>query len=183
VQIMASAPLSLTAQERSNAIISMRELRHAAGCHTQLLASRIRSMASLGVLKVLARGSIFEITAQDEIVRCRVLNAPEIDAEEGARCAAQMHDTLTGDVLTTNSPYIGLVFDVALGPAVFGPKTRAALERVFCAAEEAGKRLAVRIGSAAIQRLQFTSLCRECAPHAASVVESDAEEQRWLHAR
>jgi len=131
-------------------------------------------------MQLLARGSNFEITAQGETVRCRVMNAPDITPEEGARCAALIHDTLASQVLTKRSPYSALVFDVQLGPAVFGPKTRASLEELFRAAERAGKLLAVRVGEAAIQRLQFSSLCRECAPTQAALVSNDSEEQAWV---
>jgi hypothetical protein len=133
-------------------------------------------------MQFLARGSNFEITAQGETVRCRVMNAPDITPEEGARCAALIHDTLSSHVLNRHSPYAGLIFDVQLGPAVFGPKTRASLEDLFRAAERAGKRVAVRVGDAAIQRLQFSSLCRECAPTQAAVVNSDSEEHAWFGA-
>jgi hypothetical protein len=131
-------------------------------------------------VKILARGSNFEITTDGRIVRCRVVNAPDIDPEEGARCARQIHDTLAGQVLTPGSPYAGLVFDVQLGPPVFGPKTRASLEELFRAAERTHKRLAIRVGSAAIQRLQFASLCRECAPTYASIADSDVVEVGWV---
>jgi len=134
-------------------------------------------------MQVLARGSNFEITAQGATVRCSVVNAPDITPEEGARCAALIHDTLSSEVFARHSPYAGLVFDVQLGPAVFGPKTRASLEELFRAAERAGKRVAVRVGDTAIQRLQFSSLCRECAPTQAAVVSTDSEEHAWFDKR
>ena len=71
---------------------------------------------------------------------------------------------LLGRVIPRDSAYVGFVFDVTQGPSVFGPKTRAALEELFRGAEANGKRVAVRVGAAAIQQLQFKSLCRECAP-------------------
>lgn len=130
----------------------------------------------------LGRGPIFEIVAAGGIVRCSVVNRPDIAAEEGARCAAEMHEILEREVLSAESRYVGLVFDVRRGPDVFGPKTRAALEKLFRKAERVGKPIAVRIGGAAIQRLQFTSLCAECAPTVSKLVGTD-EEEDWAHRR
>jgi hypothetical protein len=126
----------------------------------------------------LGRGPIFEIVATDGIVRCSVVNQPDIAPEEGARCAVEMQEILEREVLSAESRYVGLVFDVRRGPDVFGPKTRAALEQLFRKTERVGKPIAVRIGDTAIQRLQFTSLCAECAPTLGKVV-GTAEEERW----
>ena len=131
-------------------------------------------------MEVLARGAIFEITAEGGIVRLSVINKPEVDREEGARCAQLMHDTLTSRVLLVRSPYRGLVIDVRQGPEVFGPKTRASLEELFRAAESSRKRTAVRPGTSPIRRLQFASLCRECAPRQAKIVDDDQDEDEWL---
>ena len=131
-------------------------------------------------MEVLARGANFEITAERGIVRLTVVNRPEVDREEGARCAQLMHDTLASRVLLVRSPYRALVLDVRQGPEVFGPKTRASLEELFRAAESARKRTAVRPGTSPIRRLQFASLCRECAPRQAKIVDDDQDEDAWL---
>jgi len=131
-------------------------------------------------MEVLARGANFEITAERGIVRLTVINRPEVDRDEGARCAQLMHDTLTSKVLLVRSPYRGFVFDVRQGPEVFGPKTRASLEELFRAAETSRKRTAVRPGSSPIRRLQFASLCREWAPRQAKIVDDDQDENAWL---
>jgi hypothetical protein len=132
-------------------------------------------------MEVLARGANFEITAERGVVRLAVMNRPDVDRDEGARCAQLMHDTLTSRVLLTRSPYRALVIDVRQGPEVFGPKTRATLEELFRAAESARKRTAVRPGTSAIRRLQFASLCRECAPLHAKIVDDDSDESAWVH--
>lgn len=75
-----------------------------------------------------------------------------------------MREVLMDKVIPRGSPYVGFVFDVTMGPTVFGPKTRAALEEMFREAELQRTRVGVRVGAAAIQQLQFKSLCRECAP-------------------
>lgn len=118
----------------------------------------------------IAGGAIFEITELDGIVRCVMTNRPDVTAEEGARCAQQIQQACAR-VLTQKTSYKGLVFDVRNGPAVFGPKTRAQLEELFRLAERNRVPIAVQVGEAAIQRLQFSSLCRDCAPTVAAVVD------------
>jgi hypothetical protein len=128
----------------------------------------------------LARGANFEIIAEDGVVRCRVMNPSHVDRDEGARCAREMHETLVGRVLVRRSGFRALIFDVREAPEVFGPKTRSALEELFRAAEGSKMRLAVRISSSAIQRLQFSSLCRECAPQSGKLTLTDADERSWI---
>ena len=101
---------------------------------------------------ILAQGPIFEISAQDGVATCAVINRPNVSAEEGARCANQMNEVLTTLVLTPFSAYRGLLFDVRQGPPAFGPKTRAALELVFAAATGSKRKLAVLVGGSPTQR-------------------------------
>jgi hypothetical protein len=126
-------------------------------------------------LEILGSGAVFEIVADHGIVRCAIVNRDDVDPEEGARCAAEINRILS-EVLGAKSAYKGVIFDVRQGPAVFGPKTRASLEQLFQHGERAGRRSAVRLGSAAIQKLQFTSLCRENAPSMARVFENDDDD-------
>jgi hypothetical protein len=130
----------------------------------------------------LARGAIFEITAHEGVVTCQVVNRPDVGAEEGARCASLMNEVLTERVLTPISPYRGLIFDVRQGPSAFGPKTRAALEQVFAAADTYRKLIAVVVSGSPTQRLQFGNLCREKAPARSAVFDDELEAQRWLTA-
>jgi hypothetical protein len=136
--------------------------------------------ATIVLMEVLASGANFEITAERGVVRLTVVNRPEVDRDEGARCAQLIHDTLTSRVLVVRSQYRALVIDVRQGPEVFGPKTRASLEELFRAAESSRKRTAVRPGTSPIRRLQFASLCRECAPRQAKIVDDDHDENSWL---
>ena len=129
---------------------------------------------------ILAQGAIFEIRQHGEIVVCEVINRTDVSAEEGARCAALMHEALTTRVLTATSLYRGLLFDVRQGPPAFGPKTRAALERVFIAATASKRRLSVLVGGSATQRMQFGNLCQEHAPTHARVFLSETPAREWL---
>jgi hypothetical protein len=127
-------------------------------------------------LPVLAEGPIFKITGEGTLATCTVVNRADVSPEEGARCAQEMRETLMGKVIPRGSAYAGFVFDVTKGPAVFGPRTRAALEEMFREAEAQKTRIGVRVGAAAIQHLQFTSLCRECAPTQGRVFDDDKAE-------
>jgi hypothetical protein len=129
---------------------------------------------------VLARGAIFEISAQDDWVACEVVNRGDVSAEEGARCASQMNEVLVTQVLNPRSPYRGLLFDVRRGPAAFGPKTRAALEKLFVAAESSRRKLAVLVGESATQRMQFGNLSRERASDVARVFQTEFSAREWL---
>jgi hypothetical protein len=130
----------------------------------------------------LASGAIYAITEEDQIVSCAVVNRLDITPNEGAACAQQMHSFLSQSVLSDGSAYLGLIFDVREGPAVFGPQTRAALERIFRQAEQTKHALAVQVGKAAIQRLQFASLCAECAPRWSKVFDREGAAD-WVRTR
>lgn len=130
-------------------------------------------------MPVLAEGAIFKIVADGPIATCSVVNRSDVSPEEGARCAQEMREVLIGQVVARGSPYSGFVFDVTRGPAVFGPRTRASLEELFRTSETHGKRVAVHVGSAAIQKLQFKSLCRECAPTQGRVFDDEGAAVGW----
>ena len=131
---------------------------------------------------ILAHGAIFEIRQSGEIVHCEVTNRADVSAEEGAHCASLMHEVLTTRVLTPQSSYLGLLFDVRQGPPAFGPKTRATLELIFAAAASSGRRVSVLVGGSATQRMQFGNLCQERAPDHARVFLSESQAKEWLTA-
>src|SRR5690242_18375304 len=92
---------------------------------------------------ILAQGPIFTIRGDGDFASCEVINRTDVSADEGARCAATMHEVLSARVLSPLSSYRGLLFDVRQGPPAFGPKTRGALERLFAAAATGRRRIAV----------------------------------------
>jgi hypothetical protein len=130
-------------------------------------------------MAVLDEGPLYAIEEVRGVVTCQVVSRPDVSADEGARSAERMQQFLVDRVLRSRSPYLGLVFDVSQGPAVFGPRTREALSQLFRAAARSNKPVAVRVGDAAIQRLQFTSLCRECAPEHTEVL-SNGDAVDWV---
>jgi len=129
--------------------------------------------------ELLLRGEIFEISREETLATCAVINRADITPETGARCAIEMRTFLIERVLKRGGPFTGLVFDVRRGPPAFGPKTRAELELIFGAAQQSGRRAAVLVGESPTQRMQFTSLARECAPDHCRVFDRQAEAEAW----
>jgi hypothetical protein len=129
---------------------------------------------------VLAQGAIFEIVATGKMVTLEIVNRGDVTAEEGARCANQMNDVLTSRVLSARSPYRGVLVDVRNGPRAFGPKTRAALERVFAAATVSQRRIAVLASDSPTQRMQFSNLCVEHAKMHGRVFFDEPSARQWL---
>jgi hypothetical protein len=130
--------------------------------------------ATIAFMVSLARGLIFAIDAEGDVVRCTLTNRADITPAQGADCAREIAKVLVETVLAPHSRYRGVIFDVSSGPTVFGPTTRVLLARIFRAAEAAKKRLAVRAGPTATQQLQFTNLCREHAPTFSRVFTNDS---------
>jgi hypothetical protein len=125
--------------------------------------------------KILAEGAVFQIRREGTVAVCEMKNAESVPPEEGARCAQLIRTTLTGDVITANSDYSAVLFDVRLGPPAFGPKTRLELATVFQRAGELGFTVGVLTSSSATQRLQFGNLCQEFAS-TVSLVGSDVDQ-------
>ena len=129
---------------------------------------------------LLAKGAIFEIRAADGIVTCAVVNRSDITPAEGARCAQEMDDVLSREVLCDGAAYQGLVFDVRRGPAAFGPKTRVSLEKLFGNAERAQRRTAVLVGTSSTQYLQFSNLLRECDATHVQITRDPDQALAWV---
>jgi hypothetical protein len=133
------------------------------------------------VSRPLASGAIFEIVEVDRIAECAVRNRDDVSPEEGARCAQEMQDFLISRVLVSGSSFAGLLFDVRLGPPVFGPKTRESLCEMLARAEAAKVPVGVVVGDAAIQGLQFRSVCSESGPSVGRVFTNDlAGARKWV---
>ena len=129
---------------------------------------------------LVARGDNHTISARDGLAVCEVFSRPDLTAEQGARNAKQMVDSLSAAVLRPGQPFRGIVFDVRRGPPVFGPKTRGALAELFSRASTHRVALAVLVGDSAIQMLQFRNLCLE-TQGGAEVFTSEADAMTWLN--
>jgi hypothetical protein len=119
--------------------------------------------------RILSRGPIFEIREDGDFAVCELKSAQSITKEEGARCAEMMRETIVGQVVVPNSPYRGLLFDVRLGPAAFGPKTREELAQIFTRANGLNFKVGVLVSTSPTQHLQFSNLAQECAAQSALV--------------
>jgi hypothetical protein len=136
-------------------------------------------LMATGLSTVLSAGEIYDIRSDGETARCTVVNRDDVDPAVGARCAAELERVLSREVLSRSSMLTGVVLDVRRGPAVFGPQTRASLERLFSQAERSGKRIVARVGTTAIQQLQFRSLCQDHAPTCGRIALTD-EDELWV---
>jgi hypothetical protein len=127
----------------------------------------------------LSEGENHLISARGRLAFCEVWSRPDLTPEQGADSAKKLSDYLTGHVLAPGSAYTGLVFDLRRGPPAFGPKTREALSGFFAAAARANIGVAVLIGDAPLQMLQFRTLCRESGGRA-DVFNVEDDALHWL---
>jgi hypothetical protein len=90
-----------------------------------------------------------------------------------------MSEYLTTYVLSSTSPYRGVIFDLRRGPPVFGPKTRETLAQFFATAARLKMGVAVLVGDSPIQVLQFRNLCRDSGGRA-DVFDNESDAVRWF---
>lgn len=127
----------------------------------------------------LSEGDNHLISARQGLVVCQVWTRPDLSAEDGARNARQMSEYLARHALRPGTPYRGVIFDLRRGPPVFGPKTRETLAGFFSAAAAADLGVAVLVGDAPIQVVQFRNLCRDSGGRA-DVFDNEADAVRWF---
>lgn len=106
---------------------------------------------------VLLETPLITIEARADVVWAVVENRQDVDASTGAECARRMAETLLHTVLVRASGYRAVICDVRRGPVVFGPNTRAQMERIFRAADQQRMPIAVVV-SGTTQRMQFDSM-------------------------
>lgn len=109
---------------------------------------------------VYSSGENFEITVDEGLATARVWRRLDLDAEAGARSAAQIASDL-GRLLPTVT---GVLFDVREGPPVAGPKTVETLSRLLRECEMAQVRIAVLVGIDQMSMLQMRRLTGTFAP-------------------
>jgi len=129
-----------------------------------------------------ARSDNHVITADGGVLTCRIFSRPELTAEEGATSARRLADTLVAEVSRPGSPVSALLLDMRDGPSVFGPVTRDMMLELLTWSTWRGLRTAILIGGAAIQRLQFTSLCQSVGD-LAQVFDDEQVATSWLEGR
>lgn len=130
---------------------------------------------------VLTRGELFEIRSEGRVVRCSVRVPTRTSPAAGAAAARDMCDWMIRHVLQPRSGWLGLIVDTRNGPSVLGPVTRAAVERLFQAAEQARRPLAVLVSSSTIALFeQFSAVSRSCAPTCSTVTADPEEAVAWM---
>ena len=130
---------------------------------------------------LLSSGSFYEIVDEHGIARCVVTVPPELTPAEGAQAAEEMSRYIEAHILVKGSAFAGLILDVRKGPRVFGPHTRAALERLFQKAEANLVPLVALVRDNPLQRMQFGNLSRQYAVHISRVVDDEDQARRCIH--
>ena len=130
--------------------------------------------------ELLLKSDLYEIRAEGRVVRC-ALNIPVRTAPAlGANAAVDMGEWLVNNVLKPRSQWVGLIVDVRVGPSVFGPVTRAAIERMLTSAQQSRRPLCVLVGDSSTQCDQFLEMARLHAPRYSRVTSDPEEAVTWL---
>jgi hypothetical protein len=130
--------------------------------------------------ELLVRGEVYELWSHGRVVQV-VLKVPaRTPPAVGAQAATEMGEWVVQNVLQRRSRWLGVVFDVRSGPSIFGPITRAVMERLFEHAERARKPIAVVVGNTASQRDQFSVLARTVAPSQSKITSELDEALAWM---
>jgi hypothetical protein len=129
---------------------------------------------------VLLKDELFLIRSEARIVWCHVLTPQSVSPARGAAAADVATAYLNEHVLQRRSPWLGLLLDIRKGPSVFGPVTRAAMQRMFEHADRAHKRVAVLVGASPVQRTQFSELAEQYAPSYCRVSDTEPAALDWV---
>jgi hypothetical protein len=130
--------------------------------------------------ELLLKGELYEVRAEGRIVRCALKIPPRTAPALGANVALDMGEWLVNNVLKPRSQWAGLIVDVRLGPSVFGPVTRSAIERMLTSAQQSRKPMAVLVGHSSTQHDQFLEMARLHAPRYSRVTSNPDEALTWL---
>jgi hypothetical protein len=107
---------------------------------------------------VYASGANYKIEVVDDLVRWVVWSRPDLDSQQGARCAEEQ---VAHSIALAMGSAQGLVFDVSGAPSVMGPRTQAAIVGTMSPWERARKPVAIVVSDNALQRLQWERIVRE----------------------
>lgn len=126
---------------------------------------------------------LFQIWQEGRIVWCEVIIPANVTPDEGAAAGKAMGHYLLSQVLVPRSAWSGLILDVRRGPSVVGPVTLQVNERIFKAAEDSLKPIAVLVGAKPTLRSQYASICREYAPRFSMLTTEPKVALDWLMRR
>jgi hypothetical protein len=130
---------------------------------------------------ILTESEFFEIRSEGRIVRCSVRVPSRTPPAAGAAAGRDMCDWLIQNAVPLRRGWQGVILDTRDGPSVLGPITRAHVERLFEAAEQAKRPLAVLVSASAVALFeQFSALSRSCGPKSSTVTSDPDAVAAWM---
>jgi len=132
---------------------------------------------------VYAEGPNYRFEVDGAIATCRVWRRPDLDSDAGARCAREM--TAHFRTLSLAAPTVAraIIMDVREAPAVAGPQTLDALGELMKSWEAVKRPVAVVVGPAPIQALQYRRLVAQHAAHYGGLFSDPDSATRWIEQR
>src|SRR5215831_7829077 len=111
-----------------------------------------------GDRRTLVENELYVIRSDGRTIWSELRTPRNVSPARGAQAGLEIEEYLIQNVLQRRSMWLGVILDVRGGPSVFGPVTRASLERLFRAAQQSRKRIGVLVGESPVQRTQFNEL-------------------------
>jgi hypothetical protein len=133
-----------------------------------------------GDRRTLVENELYAIRSEGRTIWSELRTLGNTSPTRGAQAGLEIEEYLIEHVLQRRSMWLGVILDVRRGPSVFGPVTRASLERIFRAAQQSRKRIGVFVGPGPVQRAQFDELATECAPAFVHVADQQQAVLDWI---
>lgn len=133
-----------------------------------------------GDRRILLDNELYVIRSDGRTIWSELRTPRDISPARGAQAGLEIEEYLLQHVLQRRSMWLGVILDVRGGPSVFGPVTRASLERLFRAARQSRKRIGVLVGASPVQQMQFSQLATECAPEFVHVADQPHAALDWI---
>jgi hypothetical protein len=130
--------------------------------------------------RTLVENELYVIRSDGRTIWSELRTPPNVSPARGAQAGLEIEEYLSRHVLQRRSMWLGVIMDVRGGPSVFGPVTRASLERLFRAAQQSRKRIGVLVGASPVQQTQFSQLATECAPEFVHVADQAQAALDWI---
>jgi hypothetical protein len=129
---------------------------------------------------MLVENELYVIRSDGRTIWSELRTPRNVSPARGAQAGLEIEEYLVQNVLQRRSMWLGVIMDVRGGPSVFGPVTRASLERLFRAAQQSRKRIGVLVGTSIVQQTQFSQLATECAPGFVHVADQPQAALDWI---
>lgn len=126
-------------------------------------------------LKVIDEGENFRLCTWQTVAYCQVWARPDVSAEDGARFAAVLMNSLRFLLTDGDNQVPGIVFDLRQAPKQAGPKTLAHLGEMITTWALAGKNVIMLVEpQAPEQRTQMQALVEQVG-HGRGAVHDDVD--------